>query len=132
MMMVNTTGVGINVTPTSLLHVAGPIALGAIKYLSSDYHSTPYVMLATDSTLIFTSSSGNSQTITLQSAASYSGRILFLMQLTGIPSLNSDANNVILKSGGSAQAVITNYVSNSNNWAILQSNGTNWQVIAIG
>jgi hypothetical protein len=122
--------VGIGCTPTSLLHVAGPIALGTPKNLSSDYYITAYPMIATDSTLIFSNVAGHTQIITLQAASSYPGRILFIKCYS--PKLVSDANNVILKSGGAAQADILYQASDGTYWAILQSDGTNWQVISIG
>jgi hypothetical protein len=129
-----TTGLGIGGTPTSKLQVFGPLALGNISYLPTDYWSgaSPYAMTAADSTLFFTDNHAHTQIITLQAASSYVGRMLFLAAyVAGGTYLSSGANNVVLLSGGAAQAVILS-AANGKSWAILQSNGTNWQIIATG
>jgi hypothetical protein len=130
--------VGINCTPTTTLDDFGSFS-AKIVVLTGAYSASPYVLTATDTTVIFTNAdSGSTQYITLPNAATYPRRIINLMTVSvagssTIPAkLNSDANNVILKTGNSAQAVIIFNAVNTDTWATLQSDGTNWRIIRNG
>jgi hypothetical protein len=123
---------GVGTVPTSLLHVAGPIAAGTPKTCAGDYSAghTAYAMLATDNTLIFTFVQTGLY-MTMQAASSYYGRYLYLVNQSG-GRLYSDANNILLPEGGAAQSIIINTPVDGYHWAILQSTGANWQIVARG
>ena len=129
-------GIG-TTSPNTTLDVNGGISLGRIKVLTAAYSSSPYAMLATDGTLVFTNAdAGSTQYITLQSAASYPGRILTLMTVAAVGSSNVPAkllsnagNDVILISGGSAQGMILWNAVNSDYSVTMQSDGTYWRIL---
>jgi hypothetical protein len=123
--------VGINCTPSSMLTVAGPIALNSPTSCSGDYHTTPYTVLSTDCTLMFTNSTGGTQKVTLPSTTTYPGRFIFITNQTSVD-INSSASN-ILGPGGGTSAVICSQSGNAPNWCILQAiSGGNWLIVARG
>jgi hypothetical protein len=115
-------GIG-TANPQTKLTVAGPIALQMPTYYSAN---NAYSMTATDATIIINYYS--TFTLTLQSASNYPGRILIVKSVYTNPmAINSASANVVPLAGGSAGTTITNGVAK---WAMLQSNGTNWEIIA--
>lgn len=118
---VNDSGnVGIGTTTASTtLTVAGPVALKA----PSTINAASYTVSDTDSSLIFTTTSC---TVTLPSAASYPGRILYIKVLTGTPVTSASPNVVPL---ASAIAGFTLLSGAPGKFAMLQSDGTNWIVM---
>lgn len=80
---------------------------------------------ANDHTIIMNAS--GTYTLTLPTASSYTGRLLFIKTIAA-QLTNSAASNVIPLGGGAAAAAILS--ANVGRWAILQSNGTNWEIIA--
>jgi hypothetical protein len=102
------------------LNVAGHIASGA-----STTKTTNYSLVATDSSLIF--NGAGSITLTLQSAASYSGRWLCVKTIAA-QTVVSAASNVVPLAGGAAGTAIL--AATAGKWAWLQSDGTNWVIMA--
>lgn len=83
-----------------------------------------YTVLTSDHTIIQTTAAS---TYTLPAAGSFTGRILHLVtQFAG--TVISASSNVVPLAGGAAGTAILPAVAGS--WAILQSNGTNWVIIA--
>ena len=77
-------------------------------------------MLAADSSLIITTTSC---TITLLAASSYTGRILYVKNVTA-NSLTSASSNVVPL--GSTTAGTAILAATAGKFAMLQSDGTNW------
>lgn len=128
------TAISFQVTPTSLvtseqmrltsngaLNVKGPLALNAPKTVST----TTYTQLATDSSLIFNTSAAC--TVTLLSPATVPGQILMIKNIAAF-AIGSASSNVVLRTNASAQATMLTAVAGQ--WATLQSDGTNWIVMA--
>ena len=113
-----TTGnVGIGTTtPTTTLQVNGALALKS----PTTVNAATYTMASTDSSLIITTTNC---TITLLSAATYTGRILYIKNITA-HSLTSNASNVVPL--GSATAGTAILAATAGKFAMLQSDGTNW------
>lgn len=83
-----------------------------------------YTVLATDSTIIQTTAAS---TYTLPAAASFPGRKLHLVtQFAG--AVISNASNVVPIAGGAAGTAIL--AATAGKYALLQSNGTNWLIVA--
>lgn len=87
--------------------------------------SAAYTMAATDCTIIFNGSA--SITLTLLSAATYTGRFVFLKN-TAAFTVVSASSNVIPITGGAAGTAILPAVAGS--WCVLQSDGSVWHTIA--
>ena len=82
--------------------------------------------VATNETWIINNKSGSTCTVTLPSAATYSGRYL-TFQNNQAQTLVSASSNVVPQGGGAAGTAILTDVSG--NWATLVSNGTNWVIM---
>ena len=108
-------GIGTS-TPTSKLAVNGALALKS----PTTVNAATYTMASTDSSLIITTTNC---TITLLSAATYTGRILYIKNITE-HSLTSNASNVVPL--GSATAGTAILAATAGKFAMLQSDGTNW------
>ena len=117
-MTIKSTGnVGIGTTtPTTTLQVNGALALKA----PTTVNAATYSMTSTDSSLIITTTNC---TITLLSAATYTGRILYIKNITA-NSLTSNASNVVPL--GSATAGTAILAATAGKFAMLQSDGTSW------
>ena len=100
-----------NVTAT-----AGSLALKA----PTTVNAATYSMTSTDSSLIITTTNC---TITLLSAATYTGRILYIKNITAT-SLTSNASNVVPL--GSATAGTAILAATAGKFTMLQSDGTSW------
>jgi hypothetical protein len=82
--------------------------------------------VAYNETWIINNKSGSTCTVTLPSAATYSGRYL-TFQNNQAQNLVSASSNVVPQGGGAAGTAILTDVSG--NWATLVSNGTNWVIM---
>jgi hypothetical protein len=82
--------------------------------------------VAPTETWIINNKSGSTCTVTLPSAATYSGRYL-TFQNNQAQTLVSASSNVVPQGGGAAGTAILTDVSG--NWATLVSNGTNWVIM---
>ena len=121
MIILNNGNVGIGTTsPTSLLTVAGPISTQAPATKTAAYS-----MIATDSSLIFNGTA--SIILTLQAASSYTGRILYVKTIAAFTVDSASANVAPLGSATAGTAILA---ATAGKWAMLQSDGTNWVIMA--
>jgi hypothetical protein len=104
-----------------MLTVVGPISLKAPITVTANY-----TMLATDSSLICKNPNGN-VTITLLNPVSYPGRMLYVKTLNAALIRSSDSNVVPLISDVAGTAIVAATIGK---WALLQSDGTNWVIVA--
>ena len=99
---------------------------GAISTKSaSTFTGTSGTVGATDSAAIFNAS--GTFTATLPAAATYPGRWLYVKTIAA-QTVNSASSNVIPLAGGSAGTALL--TATAGKWAVLQSNGTNWEIFA--
>jgi hypothetical protein len=82
--------------------------------------------VAANETWIINNKSGSTCTVTLPSAATYSGRYI-TFQNNQAQTLVSASSDVVPQGGGAAGTAILTDVSG--NWATLVSNGTNWVIM---
>ena len=108
-------GVGTS-SPGSLLTVAGPISLKA----PSSINLATYTVSSTDSSLIFTTTNN---TLTMPSASLYSGRVLYIKNITANSVTSASSNVVPLASATPGTAILP---ATSGKFAMLQSDGSNW------
>jgi hypothetical protein len=107
-------------TAGALLTVAGPVALAAPSTKTANYS-----LVSADSSLIFNGS--GTITLTLQAASSFPGRILHVKTIAA-QAVNSASSNVVpIGSATAGTAILTN---TAGKWATLQSDGTNWIIMA--
>lgn len=87
--------------------------------------ASTYTNLATDGALIFNTSA--TCTVTLLTASTVPGRVQ-LVRTIAAQAINSATSNVVPLAGGSAGTGIL--AATAGKWALLQSDGTNWQIMA--
>lgn len=107
-------------TVGTLLTVAGPIATSA-----PSTKTTNYSLVATDSSLIF--NGAGSITLTLQAASTFTGRWLTVKTIAAQTVISASSNVVPLVGGSAGTAILS---ATAGKWAILQSDGTNWIIMA--
>jgi len=107
-------------SPTSRLTVAGPASFQAPSTIVTNYSMT-----ATDSSLIF--NGAGSITLTLQAASSYTGRILYVKTIAAQTVVSASSNVVPVNSATAGTAILA---AVAGRWAVLQSDGTNWVIMA--
>jgi len=107
-------------TASALLTVAGPASFQA-----PSTKTAAYSMTATDSSLIFNGTA--SITLTLQAASSYTGRILYVKTIAAFTVVSASSNVVPLAGGSAGTAILA---ATAGKWAMLQSDGTNWIIMA--
>ena len=90
----------------------------------TDTAAAGYTLVAGETLKTF---SGTGCTLTLPSAAAYSGNPIFLLT-TVASAVISASSNVIPRAGGAAGTAILG--ASDGAWAILIPNGTNWQIVA--
>ena len=112
-------GIG-TMSPASLLTVAGPISTQAPATKTAAYS-----MIATDSSLIFNGAA--SIILTLQAASSWTGRILYVKTIAAFTVDSASANVAPLGSATAGTAILA---ATAGKWAMLQSDGTNWVIMA--
>ena len=110
-----------NVTPTSPLHVAGPVAVPITTVTSNT------TLNATHSTVI--NNRGASNTLTLPAASGCAGRKYHIVTIQA-QTVVSASSNVVPRAGGAAGTAILPATDGA--WAIIQSDGSNWLIIASG
>jgi hypothetical protein len=100
--------------------IGGSIAAKAPSTISAGTYS----MLSADSSLIFTTTNC---TVTLLSAASYPGRILYVKNLTANSVVSASSNVAPIGSATPGTAILA---ATAGKFAMLQSDGTNWIVMS--
>ena len=108
--------VGISRTPTTNLDVNGSIAFRA----PSLTNAATYTVATTDVSLRFTTTAC---TVTLPAAASFTGRILYLNNVTAIAVTSASSNVIPLGSNTAGTAILA---ATAGKFAMIQSDGTNW------
>jgi len=101
------------------------MAVQASKPVGAAITTASYTQLQSDTELLFSSTSGC--TITLLSAAGYPGRKLWVQNLSA-QVLTSASSNVIPAGNTAAGTAILPATAGA--WAVLESNGVGWQVLA--
>ncbi len=103
-------------TPTVSLDVNGAMALGVPLLING----STYTVAVTDSSLRFITTAC---TVDLPAAASFSGRILYLTNVTAIAVTSASSNVIPLGSNTAGTAILA---ATAGKFAMIQSNGTNW------
>jgi hypothetical protein len=109
--------VGISRTPTTNLDVNGSIAFRAPSLINA----ATYTVATTDVSLRFTTTAC---TVTLPAAASFTGRVLYLNNVTLTATVTSASSNVIPLGSNTAGTAILG--ATAGKFAMIQSDGTNW------
>jgi hypothetical protein len=112
-------GFGTN-TPTAKVQVNGSFAGPLPITVTTDY-------TVAAGALAVISNRGASNTMTLPDATTSGGRLLFFLTIQAF-TVVSASSNVIPRIGGAAGTAILPATDGA--WALLQSNGTAWQIIA--
>jgi hypothetical protein len=115
-------GIG-TATPTAKLQVNGSFAGPAPVTVTTDY------TVAADALHII-SNRGASNTLTLPAASTNTGRHLWVRNIGGAFAVISASSNVVPRIGGAASTAILPATDGA--WALLVSDGTNWQIMASG
>ena len=111
-------------TAGTVLTVNGPISTKANSIVALT--SNAYTVGVTDSAIII-NNGVTTVTVTLPAASSYPGRWLHIKNISNC-SVNSASSNVVpLATNSAGSAILTN---TAGKFAQLQSNGTNWVVMA--
>lgn len=108
------------------LNVTGPIDGSSGLELSSPLAKTGNYTVTRDDTFITCNGAGTI-TLTLPSAGSCPGKILFVRTIAN-QAVISSASNVIPRAGGAASNAIV--AAAAGYWSMLVSNGTNWENMA--
>lgn len=111
---INSTGMGIGITPTSLLHTNGSFATGYVAKTST------YTATISDFTIDCTT---GTFTVNLPTAVGITGRI-YVIKNTGTGVITIDANSTETIDGALTQTLSVQYTS-----YMIQSNGANWLII---
>jgi len=112
---------GINTSaPNTVLTVNGPISLNKPSTIT-----TSYTLTTTDSSLICNGSA--SITLTLPTASSYPGRMLYVKTIKAYTVVSASSNVAPLNSSTPGTAILS---ATAGKWALLQSDGTNWVIMA--
>lgn len=112
-------GIG-TATPTAKLHFNGSLA-GPLPITVT----TDYTVAAGAFAVI--SNRGATNTMTLPAASTSGGRLLLFVTIQAF-AVNSASSNIVPRAGGTAAATILPATDGA--WALLQSDGTNWIIIA--
>lgn len=110
---------------TSLDATGNLKVLGNISSVAPIAKTTAFTVGANEGSFIVTGSA--SVTVTLPSAAASSGRWISITNRAAFTVVSASAN-VIPKAGGAASTAIC--AATAGTWAVLQSDGTNWQIMS--
>jgi hypothetical protein len=111
-----TVGTGLSFA-TGTLSTSGTVTTNAPTTKTTDFS------VASTDTWLINNKSGSTCTVTLPSASSNTGRVLYFINYQN-QLLVSASSNVVSRSGGAAGTAILDNVAG--NWATIVSNGTNW------
>ena len=115
--------VGIGITPTETLHVAGSIGLQQVTIDNTD---SPYTVLSTDHTIIANAASG-AITINLPASASSDDRVLVIKKIDASNDVTIDGNSAETVDGAATLVLDTQYES-----SFIQCDGSNWHRLGGG
>ena len=87
--------------------------------------ATTYTVAATDTSLIFNSTA--SCTVTLPSASTFSGRIIYMKTIAAFTVISASSNVLPLTTNTAGTAILA---GTAGQWAMLHSNGTSWVKMA--
>ena len=113
-------GIG-TATPVAKLQVGGSFAGPVPVTVTTDY------TVAADALCVI-SNRGGTNTLTLPDPTTNGGRHLWIRNIGGAFAVNSASSNVVPRAGGTATASILGATDGA--WALLVSDGTNWQIMA--
>lgn len=117
---------GTSVTFMDMIPALGGITLfGGFGAPIATKTGTTYSQANTDHSLIFNAT--GTCTLTLLSAATYSSRMLFVRTIAAQSVISASSNVVPLAGGAAGTAILA---ATAGKWALLQSDGTNWQIMA--
>lgn len=108
------------VSPVGAATIAGPLSTGTPTTVTA----ATYTVAATDSSIIYNTAAAN--TTTLPAPASNNGRWLTVRTIAAF-AISSASANVVPVTGGAAGTAIL--AGTAGKYAILQSDGTNWQIM---
>jgi hypothetical protein len=108
-------------TPTAKVQVNGSFAGPVPVTVVTDY-------TVADDALCIISNRGASNTLTLPAASTNGGRHLWIRNIGGAFTVVSASSNVVPRAGGAASTAILPATDGA--WALLVSDGTNWQIMA--
>ena len=111
-----TVGTGLSFA-TGTLSTSGTVTTNAPTTKTTDFS------VASTDTWLINNKSGSTCTVTLPSASSNTGRVLYFINYQN-QLLVSASSNVVSRSGGAAGTAILDNVAG--NWATIVSDGTNW------
>jgi hypothetical protein len=112
-------GIG-TATPVAKIQVNGSFAFAAPVTVTTDYSVAA-------GAVVVISNRGASNTMTLPDPTTHAGRILFFLTIQAFTVVSASAN-VIPRTGAAASTAILPATDGA--WAMLISNGTNWQIMA--
>lgn len=116
-------GIG-TATPTTKLQVNGSIGFPAPVIVTTDY-------TVADNVVFIISNRAATNTLTLPTASTNTGRVLFVVQQGGAFAVNSASANVIPRTGGTVAGTAMIPATNGDGaWVILVCDGTNWLITA--
>ena len=121
-MRVTGTGLGIGVAPTTKLNVNGPIGIAAPVTKTADF-----TLAAGEAVIINNRAATN--TVTLPSAASFTGRMLFMKTIQAQAVVSNASNVVPLNSASAGTAMLP---ATDGAWGIWESDGSSWIQLAGG
>lgn len=98
---------------------------GGYACASPSTKTSAYSQVSTDCSLIFNGS--GSITLTLLAASSWPGKILWVRTIAAQTVVSASSNVVPLAGGAASTAILA---GTAGKWAMLQSDGTNWQIMA--
>lgn len=118
-----TSGNGLTINGKGASIVGGTTTDTLALKAPSTVNAATYTVVTNDSSLLFTTTAC---TVTLPSAATYVGRILYVNSITATIIISASANVVPLGSSTPGVAMLAGLAGN---FAMLQSDGTNWITI---
>lgn len=113
-------------TGTGSLVFASAPTMSAVKFGFAA--KTASFTLADSEDFVTCNGSAANVTVTLPTAASWTGRSVYLKNLSGTYTVISNASNVTPLAGGAATTAIL--AATAGKWAILVSNGSTWEIMA--
>ncbi len=112
-------------TATSVVASGKVTANGGVWLPITTQTGSTYTVLTTDSSLI--ANFAGTITYTLPTASSFTGRVLRIRTITANTCISASSNVVPMVGGSAGTAILA---ATAGKWADLQSDGSNWQIMA--